>query len=355
MFASPVTPTIYFPLLSLLATRFHTSLQAINLTIILYVIFQAISPLIFATTSDTLGCRPVLLATYTFYTIASLGLTLNKHSYAALLVLRALQSLGASAVLAVAYGVIADVCPPAERGAMQGFAIGGSNLATCLGSLVGGLVALESAGFEWVFWSLAIFGGGVLLLIGMVLPETARSVVGNGSVEVKGWRRTWWSILNGKRDNAKSRQDIKYVVRGGGNERDLYTGSKVGEEKEKLKMMSPWACLRILFWKDTAFVLWMSSSPYAVWYCVQKSISLIYKDIYGFNELQIGLTFLMGATGVILNSYLNDKMMDRNYRVTAQSIERTIDKVSGDDLDEFLLKRPGSGVRTISLLSIFAR
>ena len=242
-------------------------------------------------------------------------------------------------MLAIAYGVIADVCPPAERGAMQGFAIGGSNLATCLGPVVGGLVALESAGFEWVFWSLVIFGGGVLLLIGMALPETARSVVGNGSVEVKGWRRTWWSILSGKRNNAKSRQDIEDVVRDNENERDVYTGSKVDKEKKKLKMTSPWACLRILFWKDTALVLWMSSSPYAVWYCVQTSIPLIYKDTYGFNELQIGLTYLTGATGVILGSYLNGKMMDRNYRVTAQSIGRTIDKVSGDDLGDFPIEK----------------
>lgn len=58
MLASPLTATLYFPLLPILATHFHTSLQAINLTIALYVIFQAISPLLFSTTSDTIGRRP---------------------------------------------------------------------------------------------------------------------------------------------------------------------------------------------------------------------------------------------------------------------------------------------------------
>lgn len=89
MLAPPLTATIYLPLLPLLATHFHTFLQAINLTITLYVIFQAILPLLFSTTSDAIGPRPVLLATHTLYTIASLGLVLNKHVYAGLLVLRA--------------------------------------------------------------------------------------------------------------------------------------------------------------------------------------------------------------------------------------------------------------------------
>lgn len=284
----------------------------------------------FATASDTIGRRPILLTTYALYTIASLGLALNKHSYAALLVLRAMQSLGASAVMAIAYGVIADVCPPAERGAMQGFAIGGANLATCLGPVVGGWIALGSGGFEWVFWALVIFGAGVLLLVGMALPETGRNVVGNGSVETRGWRQTWWSALRGRKKGVKG---------GGDNEGECGGGEGVMGRKQGIKLAKPWACIRVLFWRDTALMLWMASSPYAVWYCVQTSIPLIYKDTYGFNELQVGLAYITGATGVIIGGYLNGKLMDRNYRVTAREIDYTINKVSGDDLDHFPIER----------------
>jgi len=185
---------------------------------------------------------------------------------------------------------------------------------------------------------LVIFGAAVLLLIGMALPDTARSIVGNGSVEVAGWRRTWWSMLKGKRKGCKSRKDGANNMGEDGEEKGVHTGGILDTGK-KFRMANPSACLRILFWRDTALVLWMSSSPHAVWYCIQTSIPLIYKDTYGFNELQIGLTYLPGATGVILGSYLNGKMMDRNYRVTARSIGRTIDKVSGDDLDDFPIEK----------------
>ena len=340
MLASPLTATVYFPLLPILASRFHASLQRINLTITVYVIAQAISPLLFSTSSDTIGRRPILLITYTLYALASLGLALNKHSYAALLILRALQSLGASAVLAVAYGVIADVYPPAERGTIQGFVIGASNLATCLGPVIGGWVVLGSGGFEWVFWALLLFGSGVLLLVAMALPETARSVVGNGSVEMKGWRQSWWSLIKIKTRGMKSGvseekgEDEEKIVskeRQATENNAASTGGRTG----KYKIANPWTSLRILFWKDTALVLWMSSSPYAIWYCVQTSIPLIYREFYGFDELQIGLAYLSGALGVISGSYLNGRLMDWNYRVTARRIGHTIDKVSGDDLAHF--------------------
>ncbi len=100
-------------------------------------------------------------------------------------------------------------------------------------------------------------------------------------------------------------------------------------------MANPLAAIRIIFYKDTALVLWMAASPYAVWYCVQTSIPSIYKDTYNFNEFQIGLSYLTGGTGTVLGGYANGKLMDRNYRATARKIGRTIDKVSGDDLDNF--------------------
>lgn len=50
---------------------------------------------------------------------ASIGLAVQ-DTYVALLVLRMLQSMGASATVAIGYGVVADIVTPAERGRMLG-------------------------------------------------------------------------------------------------------------------------------------------------------------------------------------------------------------------------------------------
>ncbi|KAI4212779.1 MAG: hypothetical protein LQ351_004481 [Letrouitia transgressa] len=272
------------------------------------------------------------------YSLASLGLALNRNSYAVLLVFRALQSLGASAVLAIAYGVVADLCVPAERGSMQGPTMGVANLAVCVGPVIGGWIALGSGGYQWVFWALVIFGGLVFVTVGFALPETARNVVGNGSISAK-WSKTWWSLLTSwmakRHIREKGSQNSKDVEKGTcGNQ--LTTQAKI---KSSLKVANPWASIRILFWRDTALVLWMAGSPYAVWYCVQATIPPVYQDVYKFNELQIGLSFLSGGFGTVLGGYANGKLMDFNYKTTAKKIGHTVDKKYGDDITQFPIEK----------------
>ena len=340
--ASPLTATIYFPLIPVLSTHFQTSAQAINLTITVYIIFQALSPAIFATFSDSLGRRPIYLLTFTVYVLASLGLALNKDSYAVLLVLRALQSVGASAVLAIGYGVVADICVPAERGSMLGPVLAATNLGPCIGPVVGGWVTLASGRVQWVFWSLMIFGTTMLAIISLVFPETGRSIVGNGSVPAPGWGRGWWNVLRScpniwkeSRIEVAGSHNIPYQ---GGSSED----SAHGKGWRKLKVGNPLTCLRIIFWRDTAIVLWMCASYYAVWYCIQISIPSIYKDVYHFNELEIGLSYLTGGAGVILGGFVAGKLMDRNYKITAKQSGFTINRVSGDDMNCFPIENARS-------------
>ncbi|MCJ1424914.1 hypothetical protein MMC29_002802 [Sticta canariensis] len=294
---------------------------------------ESLSPAVFGTLSDTLGRRPVFLITLAIYFLASLGLALNRKNYAALLVLRALQSLGASAVLAVGYGVIADLCVPAERGKMQGFFLAAGNLGPCIGPVIGGWVALRSGSLEWVFWCLVIFGGAALTAIGWGFPETGRNVVGNGNLQVKGWGRTWWTILR----NYSRQSEVTNVSEDEGARSDNEEPDR--RNKRRFKIANPLACLRIIFWRDTALVLWISASFYAIWYCIQASIPSVYKDVYSFNEIEIGLSYLSGGAGVILGGYATGKMMDRNYKITARELGHTIDRVVGDDMNHFPIEK----------------
>ena len=217
---------------------------------------------------------------------------------------------------------------------MQGPTMGAANLVVCLGPVIGGLVALGSGIYEWVFWALVIFGGSVFLLVGVGLPETARSIVGNGTVEATGWGKSWWNFLGGMN---KGKADAAEM----GKSSDVVGEmARVGPgKKAKFKMANPMAAIRIIFWKDTALVLWMAGSPYAIWYAVQASIPSIYKDIYHFNELQIGLSYLTGGFGTVSGGYLNGRLMDWNYKAIARSVGHTIDRVSGDDLNNFPIER----------------
>ncbi|OQU95509.1 hypothetical protein CLAIMM_01698 [Cladophialophora immunda] len=316
---SPLTATIYLPLLPLLSTHFDVSPQKINLTITIFIIFQALSPLIVSTFADTCGRRPLFLASFTIYTLASLGLALNPSSYAALLVLRALQSLGSSAVLSICYGVVSDICMPSERGEMLGPVLAAANLGTAIGPIVGGWIARSSGSVWWAFWALVIFGALMVLTLGLFLPETARTVVGSGSVEDQVWNRPLIDLTKpvGLRPGQSNEQPTRPPTR-------------------SVKFRSPLMSIRIMAYPDTALVLWLVGTFYALWYTVQASIPYTYgRHPYNFNELQIGLAYLPGSAGVIFCMYITGKAMDHNHRLVARQAGLVVDKAKAEDLVGF--------------------
>lgn len=333
---SPLTATIYFPLLPLLRTHFHTSAEAINLTITIYIIFQALSPAVFGPLSDSIGRRLVYLVTLALYALGNLGLALNKSSLAALLVLRAVQSLGASAAFAVSYGVVADVCVPSERGRMLGPVSMALNLGACVGPVVGGAVAWTSGSYEWVFWALLMVSVTLWVLVGLFLPETARTLVGSGGAEAerRWWEESWLVLV--KRWLFDTKEEAETKSRSEENAGDVPARKPI---REQWRFFNPLTCLRVMFHWDTFFVLWMQGSFYVVDYTVVAAMPDIFSDIYQLNEFQVGLTYVPRGIGIIVGGYTAGKLMDYNYKIIAKKIGWKVDKVAGDDLLQFPIER----------------
>ena len=281
-----------------------------------------------------MGRRPACLLTLTLYVAANLGLALNRNNYGVLVGLRAVQSLGASAAYAISFGVVADVCVHSERGKMLGPVSMALNLGACVGPVVGGWVAYSSGGVEWTFWALVIVGALLVVLVGTFLPETARCLVGNGEqrANLPRWNWTWLKLVaQAFHPDVKSKQDLEKPSPESVNK----IQSPEAQKRPKLRIGNPLAPLRIIFHLDTFFVLWMHGSFYTVDYSLVAAIPEIYKQLYHFNELQLGLAYLPRGLGIIVGSYCVGKFMDHNYRVTARRINRDIDPVRGDDLHDF--------------------
>ena len=155
------------------------------------------------------------------------------------------------------------------------------------------------------------------------------------------WEKTFWinpyvrSYKHGAQARDLEMSDASSNVKGAARLKGH--GSKMPERPLRLSnVLQP---LRMIFWKDTVLTLWIAGSPYAVWYCVQASIPQIYRNVYHFNEVQIGLSYLTGGFGVVLGGYLNGMLMDLNYKATAEAIGHKIDKVSADDLTRFPIEK----------------
>jgi MFS family permease len=321
---STLTATIYFPLIPLLSTHFSVSIQAINLTVTVYAIFQAISPVFFASLADIFGRRPVLLGLISLYACASLGLALNKQSYAALVALRALQSIGGSATVPISYGIVADVAVVSERGKMLGPMLATCNGISAVGPVIGGAISLRSGGFAWVFLGLLIVAVISLLLIGFTLPETARGVVGNGRQQTHGIWRPWLTFIPGRKKQSND-----------GSEASKNPVQEGRKRTWKLLTTALFASLRIILFPDATAVLWMVAWSYSVYYTIQVAIPVIFKEVYGYNELEIGLAFLPGLAGMTIGCIIAGKRVDRNYVKTAAKYNVDVDRKKGDNLKDF--------------------
>lgn len=157
------------------------------------------------------------------------------------------------------------------------------NTAPSIGPVLGGVLA-EKASWRWIFWFLSILSGLCLILIIFFLPETARSVVGNGSIIP---RRTVnkslfqpWTI--------------------GSNEHPAI----FSPAEARFRFPNPIKCLTIVFEKDTALVLITNAVFYVNYSCMQASLSPLVMDLYGLNALQAGLTYLPYGIACGITSFL---------------------------------------------------
>ncbi|KAF9773961.1 hypothetical protein IL306_008098 [Fusarium sp. DS 682] len=317
MLFSPLSANIYFPALDQLRTDLNVSMQLINLTITSYLIFQAIAPALFGDAADIVGRRPAFIVMFAVYTFANLGLALQK-SYPALLVLRMVQSLGCSAAVAVSYGVIADVSVAADRGGLLGTAMIATNLGPAIAPVIGGGI-LSGAGWQWIFWFLMIAGGVMLLLLALLLPETSRKIVGNGSVNHKLWSK---SLLSGWRSTQAENGS-----------------SELPTNTQHRRIPNPLRSLRLVFYKHSFMVILMSGVFYTIYYCLQASIAPLFKELYGYDDAVIGLCYLPIGFGVVLGGYLNGRLLDRNYRIVARDSGLAEGQHRVSDLSNFRIEK----------------
>ena len=259
-----------------------------------YLIFQGIAPSIWGPLSDVRGRRIAYCCTLLVFLGACVGLAETKN-YASLVVLRCLQSTGSASTIAIGSGVIGDITTRAERGGFMGIFQAGLLAPVAVGPVIGGALA-GSLGWKAIFWFLAIYSGVFLLLLIVLLPETLRSVVGNGGLIPSSPIARYPLSTYQKVTKVAWKCTIDYPQLA---------------PRKQIDLLGP---LKILTSKYAAPIIVFIAIYYAVWQMSITAMSSLFNDRYHLSETQIGLTFIANGVGSMIGTTLTGQILDKDYR-----------------------------------------
>lgn len=137
--------------------------------------------------------------------------------------------------------------------------------------MLGGILA-NFLGFRSIFVFLLILSAIVLIVIVISLPETMRSITGDGSVRVGGIYKPLVYFIKGEPSYLE--EPSEPIVR------------------KKITVHTFVDPLKLLVQKDILLNLVFGGVIYTIWSMVTSSTTGLFKESFGLNELTLGLAYL---------------------------------------------------------------
>lgn len=295
-------------------------MELVNLTVTSYLVFQGIAPSFWGPLSDVKGRRLTYFFCFVVFVAACIGLAESKN-FATLIVLRCVQSAGSASTIAIGSGVMGDTTTRAERGGFMGIFQAGLLFPLAIGPVIGGALA-DSLGWRAIFWFLAIYSGAFLVFLVVCLPETLRSIVGNGShLTSHFWVRFPLNVYH--RTTARR-----------------HTHDCSPDElppKKGIDLLSPFS---ICATRYVAPVLFFTALYYAVWQMCITAMSTLFQQHYHLTETQNGLTYLANGVGSMIGTTTTGKILDWEYRrVKAQLQSSPEEKSDSKNIEDFPIEK----------------
>ncbi|KZV86099.1 MFS general substrate transporter [Exidia glandulosa HHB12029] len=292
---STMSGQIYFPAIPAIADAFHVSIEDINLTVTSYLILQGLSPMVFGPLADVKGRRLAYIICLTILCGSCIGMAvMPQDAYWLLVLLRCVQSAGSASTVSIGFGTVTDIATPAERGTLIGIASLGPMLGPSIGPILGGVLADK---FSWrgIFWFMAAFAAAVEIALILLLPETLRKIVGNGSIPPPIHLRPLFPFLR------RDKPDAEPLKATPGDTSTL----------SALKHLNP----RFLKEPDVVAILSSNACTFALFQAVSATISPLLFESYPFlTQTTVGLCFLPVGIGATIGSMVVGRIMDAEFR-----------------------------------------
>lgn len=298
--------SVFSPGIDAADSEFGSSHELGTLAYALFILGLALGAPLAGPLSETIGRRSVFWYGTPFFAAFALGSGFS-NNIAALLVQRFLCGLFGSASLSIGAVSIADIWAPEDRNIPMALYSTAPFFAPAVAPLVGGAVT-QYLSWRWTSWMIVFVGLISFFIPAPFMRETYKRAILDKRAKERGVRGPSALI-----DHGVSTEKASYMLR------------TVMLRPMHMYLTEP-VC--------TAFITWVAFNV-ALLYAFFSAFQTVYQTYYGFDLVQVGLTFLGVAVGVMMGLVLiilfdryQYQPQLRQYSVDGKSAGTTTSKIA---------------------------
>lgn len=275
-----------------IAGEFGIGLVTATLITSLFLAGYCLGPIVWSTTSEIVGRRPIFIISMFMYTMFILGQALAPNPQT-LFITRFLSGVCAAAPLTNSGGFIADIWDPVGRGYAMSLFSCSVFIGPVMGPIVGGFITQSYLGWRWVFWVMMMFAGACWILVVLLIPETFAPV-----------------LLTKKAKRLRKAEPEANKELYAPHEKNDWKLSHVAHRT----LVGPF---KILGQEPILVLITIYLSVvYGILYGLFEAIPVIFSDLRGFNLGEAGLVFIAVGLGTTIGGFIN-VLFSRRYNYLA--------------------------------------
>jgi MFS family permease len=264
----------------------QVSSTVINLSVAFFLLSSSVFPLWWSSYSEIVGRRTIFIVSFLLNLLFTLAGGMSQN-IVMLVAFRLLSGGAAASGQSVGAGTIADIWPPEERAYAISIFYLGPLAGPLFLPLVGGALT-QKFGWRSTMWFLVAYGGLVLLLILLALPETLPKKTREGT-EITGRPSSDPTAVSTREESSKNMFGIL-----------------------KQLIVEPFMVVVNLRFPAITLVIFCASIAFGSCYLVNISMQAAFSmPPYGYSPTIVGLLFIPSTIGCILASVLGGAWVDR--------------------------------------------